>query len=46
MTPDMWHQTMTELVSILTIVAIPSAATLVLLRRDKVRADRQKRVNR
>ena len=46
MTPELWHQTITELGSILTIFAIPTAATLVLLRRDKVRADRQKRVNR
>jgi len=46
MTPEMWDQTINELLSILAFLVVVTIATLVLLRRDKVRADRQKRMNR
>jgi len=46
MTPAMWDQTINELLSILAFLVVVTICTLVGLRRDKVRADRQKRVNR
>ena len=46
MTPAMWDQTINELLSILAFLVVVTLITLVLLRRDKLWADRQKRVNR
>jgi energy-converting hydrogenase Eha subunit E len=46
MTPAMWDQTINELLSILAFLVVVTIITLVLLRRDKVRADRLKRMNR
>jgi len=46
MTPAMWDQTINELLSILAFLVVVTVCTLVLLRRDKLRADRQKRVKR
>ena len=46
MTAEMFAQTLSELAGWLVILTVVTVATLVLLRRDKVRADRQKRMNR
>ena len=46
MTPEMWDQTINELLSILAFLVVVTLITLVGSRRDKVRADRQKRMNR
>ena len=43
MTPEMFSQSVSELVGWLVILTVVTVATLVLLRRDKVRRDRLKR---
>lgn len=46
MTAEMLAQTVSELAGWLMILSTVTLATCVLLRRDKVKADRQKRMNR